>query len=115
MYNDAIKNTSLITVGIKDIVTPFDFGNVILKNKKVISIEEKPNLKFKILAGIYVMKPELLQYIPDNTYFGIDDLLHKFINANKEVSSYKIDDYWLDIGRIDSLDEARERFLNYED
>ena len=112
MYEKSIINDAKITVGIKDIITPFDFGNVILKDNKVINIEEKPNLNFKILSGIYMMKPEIFSLIPDNTYFGIDDLLHKFLENGEEIASYQIEAYWLDIGRVDSLDEARERFSN---
>ena len=109
-YEAAVAKDSLITVGVKELVTPFDFGNVILEGDEIISIEEKPKLRFKILSGIYMMKPEILDFVPNNEYFGIDDLLQIFLTKKEKIASYLIDEYWLDIGRVESLDEARERF-----
>jgi len=110
IFLEAVNDDSLLMVGIKNILTPFDFGNVTIKNNKIVKIEEKPHFCFQILAGIYVMKTGIFDYIPDDTYFGVDELIQVFLKKSIPISSYLIEDYWIDIGRVDSLDEAKEKF-----
>ena len=106
----ALKNGSLLTIVTKEIITPFDFGNVVLKNDWIVGIEEKADIKFIIVAGIYFMQPSIFKYIPDNKYFGIDELIKILLENNIPVASYFTKDYWVDIGRVDDLNEARKWF-----
>ena len=65
-----------LTVVTKEIAIPFRFGRVIAeRGLSSQEIEEKPNYLQEILAGIYVMQPEILSLIPRSTYFGIDTLI----------------------------------------
>ena len=61
-----------------------------------------------LLSGIYVMKPEVFEFIPDNTYFGMDSLIKTLITKDLPVSKFEIKDYWLDIGRIEDYQKAQE-------
>jgi len=56
-------------------VTPFNFGKVTSDGPYILAIEEKPDLRIEILAGIYVLKPAVLDLIPPDQYFGIDSLI----------------------------------------
>jgi NDP-sugar pyrophosphorylase family protein len=66
-----------------------------------------------ILAGIYIFKPEIFSVIPDNKYFGIDDLINKMLDQNMAITKYDIKDYWLDIGQIDDFQEAQKIYNSY--
>jgi len=107
-YNYAIKNEAFLTVTIKEFLTPFQFGNINFIGDYVTSIEEKPNIKLNILAGIYFMRPEIFNYIPNNCYYGMDNLIQEMLTENSKVAKYKIEEYWLDIGRIDDYEQAQE-------
>jgi len=113
LYSFAISQQSILTVGIKEIITPFDFGNIFTENGLVTGIEEKPKFKNKILAGIYVFKPEIFSLIPENEYFGMDKLIQLMLKEKLPVSKYDIEDYWLDIGRIDDFEKAQEAFKSW--
>lgn len=110
IYKFALNNKSPLTIGIKKLVTPFEFGNIIFEGDNVVKIEEKPDLVHYILAGIYVMKPEIFDYIPDDKYFGMDNLIHSLIQSNQNVVKYEILDYWLDIGRPGDYELAQKEF-----
>ena len=69
------KKKSLLTVITKEINLPFRFGKITSKNGHITKLEEKPTYKQEILAGIYIFQPEVLRFIPNNKYFGIDDLI----------------------------------------
>lgn len=109
-YNISLKNDSLLTVATKEIIRPFDFGNVIVENDKIVEVQEKPNLNFLIVAGIYFMKAKIFQFIPDNQYFGIDELIKLLIENKIPVSNYLIKEYWVDIGRFEDLNDVVEDY-----
>ena len=110
MYDFACEKSSLFVAGIKEIVMPYDFGNISFDGELVTKIEEKPNIVTYALAGIYVMKPEIFQYIPDDTYYGIDTLLQLMLERKMPIVKYNIEEYWIDIGRMDDYEKAQEDY-----
>ena len=116
LFSFAEINKSLLTVTIKEMLTPFQFGNIFFNGDFVTKIEEKPKIKTNILAGIYVFRPEAFKLIPDNEYFGMDTLINKMLDLNLPISKYDIKEYWLDIGQMDDFQSAQEiyqtHFLN---
>lgn len=113
LYGYAIHNNSLLTVATKQIVTPFNFGNVKSNGEYIIEVDEKPNFRLEILAGIYVMKPAILSIIPENRYFGMDTLIKNMLENNQKVARYLIKEYWIDIGRIDDYEEAQNVYSKH--
>jgi NDP-mannose synthase len=101
---------SLLTLCIKKIVMPYAFGNIFFDGDRVTGIEEKPDIITHALAGIYVMKPGIFDYIPKDEYYGMDHLIIKLLAENQPVTKYEIKDYWLDIGRVDDYELAQEDF-----
>ncbi len=113
LYEFAYKKNTLLTIATKDITTPFQFGNIHTDGDYVIGIEEKPNIKTTILAGIYVFKPELLDFIPPNTYYGMDNLIKDMLAKGLLISHYPIQEYWLDIGQVEDYNKAQEIYNEY--
>lgn len=114
MYDVACEKDSLFVAGIKEIIMPYDFGNISFEGEFVTKIEEKPNIITYALAGIYIMKPEIFQYIPQNTYYGIDTLLQFMLENKMPIVKYDIEDYWIDIGRMDDYEKAQEDYKRIE-
>ena len=106
-YEYANLNEALLTISVKKEITPFDFGNIYFDENVVTGIEEKPDIVSYILAGIYVMRPEIFKFFPPNEYFGMDQLIKKMISENEKIIKYDLHEYWLDIGRIDDYNEAQ--------
>lgn len=107
-YKFGIKASSLICMAIKKEIFPFAFGNIEFEGDYVTQIREKPDIITYIVAGIYFVKPELIKLIPENTYFGMDRLLKLMLEKNLKVSKYELDEYWLDIGRINDYEQAQD-------
>lgn len=110
MYDISCKKSSLFVAGIKQIVMPYDFGNISFNGEFITKIEEKPNIITYALAGVYILKPEILQYIPKDTYYGIDMLLQYMLENKLPIAKYDIEEYWIDIGRMDDYEKAREDY-----
>jgi NDP-mannose synthase len=112
IYNFATQSDSLLTIAIKKIITPFAFGNIFFEGDYVTDIQEKPDFVTYIFAGIYVVKPELLKLIPDNEYFGMDQLMKLMLKKNLPITKYEMDEYWLDIGRVEDFEKAQIELQN---
>ena len=110
MYDYACEKDSLFVAGIKEIIMPYAFGNISFEGDLIKKIEEKPNIITYALAGIYIVKPKILQYIPKEQYYGIDTLLQFMLKHNMPVIKYNIEEYWIDIGRMDDYEKAQEDY-----
>lgn len=113
LYNYALNSKCDLTVAVKKHITPFAFGDILFEGDRVIGIEEKPDIIKYILAGIYVMSPKVLNYIPDREYFGMDKLIKTMIANNDPISKFELTDYWLDIGQIDDFQKANVTYAEY--
>ncbi len=108
MYEFACNKDSILTIGTKEITTPFQFGNIFFEGDLVTGIEEKPDFITTILAGVYVFKPEILSLIPDNQQYDMDKLILKMLALKYKITRFPIKEYWLDIGRIDDYEKAQQ-------
>lgn len=106
IYNFALDINSDFTVVTKEIITPFEFGNVYSRGNYIYKVEEKPNIKTEIIAGIYILKSPVLNLIPDNQYFGMDNLIKTMLSKNMAVARYLLTEYWIDIGRMEDYHKA---------
>jgi NDP-mannose synthase len=110
-YDVGVADPSILTVATKIITTPFRFGNVVVDaSNAIVGVEEKPDFKLEIVAGIYCIKPEVLPFIPERTYFGMDSLIKSLLGARRRVARYLIEDYWLDIGQVEDYSKARDLY-----
>jgi len=112
-YSFAFRKKASLTIAVKRIITPYQFGNIHFIRDFVTDIEEKPDIITYALAGIYVMKPDILELIPDNQYFGMDALIKSMLSKKFPVAKYELKDYWIDIGQVDDLEKAQEIYKTH--
>jgi NDP-mannose synthase len=112
-YQTAVSHVAPLVVITKEIRTPFSFGAVVSDGDRLIDVEEKPNVRFEVLAGIYILKPAILKEIPKNRYYGIDSLIKDTLARKQTVGRYLMDEYWLDIGQMDDYNQAREAYRTH--
>jgi NDP-sugar pyrophosphorylase family protein len=113
MYDFACRMDSLLTIGTKEIITPFQFGNIHFEGDLVTGIEEKPDIRTTILAGVYVFKPQIFRLIPDNQMYNMDTLILDMLRKDMRITRYSIKEYWLDIGRIDDYEKAQSIYYEH--
>ena len=75
-------------------------------NDKINSFVEKPTYTYYSNGGIYLIKKSILNKIPKDKFYNATDLMDKLINDNNNIISYKISDYWLDIGKHQDFNKA---------
>ena len=74
---------------------------------KLASISEKPVQHFFVNAGIYVLSPEAVARIPEDTSYNMTTLFQALVDDGHETAVFPIREYWLDVGRINDLEQAR--------
>lgn len=105
-------NASLVVMT-REIAVPFAFGKILSEGDYIIGVEEKPDLKLEILAGVYFLKPAVLELIPNGKCYGMDTLIKDMIARNLRVAKYPIREYWLDIGRRNDYEVAQEAYREH--
>ena len=107
-YQFGMEKKSLLTVALKKLILPYSFGNIQFEGDLVTNIEEKPDIVTYALAGIYFMKPDILQFVPENQNYGMDRLILGMLSENYPINKYEINGYWLDVGREDDYERAQK-------
>lgn len=84
------------------------YGIFDLEGRNIKGVKEKPVYNYFANAGIYLIKRELLENMPKNTFYNATDLLNDAVAAGKTVIRYPITGYWLDIGSHEEYKKANE-------
>jgi dTDP-glucose pyrophosphorylase len=103
------------TLGVREYSFQIPYGVVNIKGTEVESISEKPLHRSMVSAGIYALDPWALSLVPADEYCDMPTLLDKIKAEGQKVSAFPIHESWLDIGRHDDLNDARnnvEQWLN---
>jgi len=110
LHNYHISNKAMGTMCVREYDFQVPYGVVNIEDSKILSIEEKPTHKFFVSAGIYMLSPEALDYIPQNQFYDMPTLFEKIIDTKKNAISFPLREYWLDIGRIEEYKKANEEY-----
>lgn len=115
-FNDFLdyhtKNNNIATVCTRTHLTEIPYGVLQLDDNKIVNnIIEKPVYESQISAGIYAFNTKVLDYLKDDTYVDMPNLIMDLIADQQKVGAYFLKDEWVDIGRHDDLQKARDSFI----
>ena len=102
------KTKSDATMCTREIEYEVAYGVVNISETRIISLEEKPTKKYSINAGIYILNPEVVEYIPKNKYFDMTMLFQYLLENNQKIHAYSLNDYWIDIGHQKDYESANK-------
>jgi NDP-sugar pyrophosphorylase family protein len=107
---------NLATIAVHRRTSKIDFGIVEYTadgNADTYPIEgfvEKPIYEHSVSMGIYVFSKAVLEFIPENQFFGFDQLVKTLIAQKQKIHAFPFNGYWLDIGRVDDYETAVNDF-----
>ena len=76
------------------------YGVVSVNNENIVTIKEKPVHSFFVNAGVYLLDPESVNLIPRDEFYDMPSLFEEMILNNQKTTSFPLQEYWLDIGRM---------------
>lgn len=109
---------ALVTVCLKRVENPLDFGITILdEDERIQRFLEKPTwgqvFSDTVNTGIYVMEPEVLELVTaGETVDWSGDVFPKLLERGAPVYGYVADGYWEDVGTQESYLRAQADVLN---
>lgn len=108
------QSGALATVAVYRRTSKIDFGVLEFDSEthRIQNFIEKPMLEHSVSMGIYVFNRGVRDLIPENEFFGFDQLMKALIREERRVQAYPFNGYWLDIGRVDDYETAVADFQN---
>lgn len=107
-FNYHMKNKHDITVGVRNYDMKIPYGVIVMEDKLIKSLQEKPSYNFYINSGVYVLNKSVVKHIPKDKEYNMTDLIEKVIELGGRCGTYSITEYWSDIGQIDDFKKANE-------
>ncbi len=112
------RKKSLITIALKSVENPLEFGVVIIDDEnRIKQFLEKPSwgqvFSDYVNTGIYVLEPEIFDYIPEGEKYDFSQqLFPKMLERGKPMFGYPCDGYWQDIGNVNQYLRANHDALD---
>ena len=114
------EKQSKLTIGLTSVENPLQFGVVIAnKNGEIEKFLEKPSwgevFSDTINTGIYMLEPEIMNYIPYGHNFDFaKDLFPKLMKENITLWGCSLEGYWRDVGNPESYRDVYKDIFNEE-
>ncbi|PAQ13672.1 alcohol dehydrogenase [Bacillaceae bacterium SAOS 7] len=102
---------SAATMCVREYEYQIPYGVIETENHRLLSIVEKPVHRSFVNAGIYVLNPEVLNYVPHRTFFDMPELFKIAMEQKHHVSAFPLREYWMDIGRLDDYKKADKEYI----
>lgn len=97
---------TLATLALYNVANPVEYG-VITTNSSghITRFQEKPSrgsvMSDHVNTGIYVLEPDILDFVPENTAYDFaQDLFKSLHEQGHKLHGYIADGYWCDVGNI---------------
>lgn len=84
------------------------YGIFELEGRNVKGVLEKPTYNYYANAGIYLIKRELLDLIPDGEFFNATDFMDMLMQKGYKVIRFPLNGTWIDIGNPQEYQKAKE-------
>jgi dTDP-glucose pyrophosphorylase/CBS domain-containing protein len=110
MLNYHNDNNYALTVASREYKYEVPYGVLEVENEKVTALVEKPDHKFFVSAGVYILNPKLINKIPNNEFYDITELIDLLLDNNEDIGTFPIHEYWLDIGQHKDYKQAKDEY-----
>lgn len=108
-YHKESGNAMTIVSSLKNTTIPYGVLHS-SENGQITSMEEKPQLSCFINTGMYVLEPQYIELIPDDTFYHMPSLAEQLITKGLNVGMYPIsENSFLDMGEFEEMKKMEAR------
>lgn len=102
------KNLMTLVSTVKDYTIPY--GVIKTEGQELEMIEEKPSFHFMINTGLYIIEPEVIEFIQDDENIDMTDLMIRIKEDQKKVGVYPHHGKWFDVGQWEDYRNTIRQF-----
>ena len=108
MYLHFMENKADMSIAAVPYTVSIPFGICDLDGRDVKGIVEKPTYNYYANAGIYMLRREVLDTIPENEFYNATDLIDALVQKKSKVIRYPLKGTWIDIGSMSEYQKAQD-------
>jgi len=101
---------SLATMCVREYDMQVPYGVIETDQHRMKGLKEKPVQQYFVNAGIYVLEPEALDYVPAGSFYDMPDLFEDILEDDRPATVFPIREYWQDIGRKEQFERANGEY-----
>lgn len=110
MIENHMASSADATMGVRKYEMQVPFGVVQEKDGRISSIFEKPVHQFMVSAGMYVLSPSVMKFVPRDQFFDMPALFETITKQGLYALCHHVDGYWLDIGQPSDFERANNDY-----
>ncbi len=95
-----------LTCALKPFQSEVPFGVADVNGDELVGMREKPREQHLVNAGIYLIEPAALSLVPKDREFTMPELIEAAMKRWK-VGAFQLSGEWIDVGRHETLKQAR--------
>ena len=107
-YLHFLENDADMSVGAVPYSVNVPYGIFDLDGRDIQGVREKPTYNYYANAGIYLIKKQLLELIPADTFYNATDFIEALVSNKHKVIRFPLTGYWIDIGKHEDYKKAQE-------
>lgn len=108
LYLDLVKSKAEMAVASTEYKIDVPYAVFETDESQVLDFKEKPSFVYYSNAGIYILKRDLIETIPKNTFYDITELMDDLVKEKGRLVHSPIRGYWIDIGKPIDYKQAQE-------
>ena len=108
MYLHFIDHGAEMSIAAVPYTVSIPFGICDLDGRNVKGIVEKPTYNYYANAGIYMLRREVINMIPENEFYNATDLIDALVKNGSKVIRYPLKGTWIDIGSVSEYNKAKD-------
>lgn len=108
MLDFHIRHSATATMAVRVHEWQHPFGVVQTRGLDIVGFQEKPVARSHINAGVYVLAPDALSVLASGEHCDMPTLFERVQAKAKRTVAYPMHEPWLDVGKPDDLEAARQ-------
>lgn len=107
-YLHFVEHNAAMSVAAVPYTVSVPYGIFDLEGRDIHGVIEKPTYNYYANAGIYLIKREMLKYVPEDVKFDATDLIETLVAHGEKVIRYPLNGTWIDIGNPQDFAKAND-------
>ncbi|MCR5187843.1 MAG: NTP transferase domain-containing protein [Treponema sp.] len=105
-----MKNNKITFIcSMKNLIIPYGVVET-NKNGEIMNMKEKPDFSFLINTGVYIIEPDVLDYIGDDEFIHMPDLAQRCKEKGFNVGVFPVPEQaWMDMGQLAEMNDMMQK------